>query len=379
MWLLTELMDADLASLSDQLDPYSKMTVTQDVAKAMDYLHSFVPPVLHRDLKASNVLISRDGRVKLADFGVSRLMTASSEQSQMTKDAGTLLYMAPEQWESVAVYGTPADVYSFGLLIVECWTGKNPFHPFEFTWILDFVERVRNKEVVPGVNKMPDYTPDEVREVAIQCLNWDASLRPSFKRIVKLLNKGTLMDNMAGTASRLARAAQQAGLGLDLLMVDEQLPPDQVAVLTGLAARMRDPAGGVPIQDRRWYVKTYPACFIGSEAVDWLMQNQGCVDRAAACKLGMQMQVAGLLAHVTRDHTFKDGMFFYRFTIDELERSGSGSRLFSRTKSGGIEDRPSSGGLLQSPGVNRPSSSAVLPSPHRSPRGVVEKEKEEIE
>jgi serine/threonine protein kinase len=76
----------------DQLDPRSKMRITHDVAKAMSYLHSFVPPVLHRDLKPSNVLISRDGRVKLADFGVSRLMADESKtaQARMTKDAGEL-------------------------------------------------------------------------------------------------------------------------------------------------------------------------------------------------------------------------------------------------------------------------------------------------
>ncbi len=51
----------------------------------MDYLHSFSPPVIHRDLKCNNVLIARDGRVKLADFGVSRMMPTDERAAVMTK------------------------------------------------------------------------------------------------------------------------------------------------------------------------------------------------------------------------------------------------------------------------------------------------------
>ncbi len=209
LWLVTELMDSDLLrcvagmcvtsdradtlrSVLGQLDPPSKLRITADVAKAMAYLHSFTPPVLHRDLKPGNVLIARDGRVKLADFGVSRLMPSQTAQAQMTKDAGTILYMPPEMWEQNGAYGTSADVYSYGLLVIELWTGQSPFAPHEFSWILEFIDRIRRGEVVPGVTNMPPSCPDVVRELAAQCVVLNAQLRPSFRDIVRRLRSARL-------------------------------------------------------------------------------------------------------------------------------------------------------------------------------------------
>ncbi|WP_233355431.1 protein kinase domain-containing protein, partial [Vibrio cholerae] len=73
----------------------------------------------------------------------------------MTRDAGTVLYMAPEIWSSDQAYGPSCDIYSYGIVVIELWTGQNPFYPAEFTWILEFLDRVRNKAVVPGVEHMP--------------------------------------------------------------------------------------------------------------------------------------------------------------------------------------------------------------------------------
>lgn len=56
LWMVTELMDADLSAVADQLDPASKLGVSRDVARAMDYLHSFHPPVLHRDVSVQSIV-----------------------------------------------------------------------------------------------------------------------------------------------------------------------------------------------------------------------------------------------------------------------------------------------------------------------------------
>ena len=196
LYLVTEMMDCDLTSILSQLNDSMKIQITVDVASAMAYLHTFQPPVLHRDLKPSNVLVARDGRVKLTDFGVSRLMAET--QGKMTRDAGTLLYMAPEVWSGHEdlEYGTGSDVYSYGLLVIEVWTGNNPFHPAEFTWILEFLERMRQKIVVPGVDHMPDSCPRVICDVTRACVSWEPENRPSFAEILSKLNSNLRLESL---------------------------------------------------------------------------------------------------------------------------------------------------------------------------------------
>merc|ERR1719420_546990 len=127
--MIMERCDADLSTVIPRLSLESKLSVSRQVARAMLYLHTRKPPVLFRDLKPSNVLINRDGRCKVADFGVSRLL----QEGTMTRNAGTLMYMANEVLNG-GRYGRAADVWSFGLLLVEVWTGRPPYDPYEPEW-----------------------------------------------------------------------------------------------------------------------------------------------------------------------------------------------------------------------------------------------------
>lgn len=63
-------------------------------------------------------------------------------------------------------------------------------------------------------------------------------------------------------------------------------------------------------------LKSYPKCFIGTEAVDWLALNYR-LSRPLAVKLGERMVAAGIFHHVADDHDFKDGDFFFRYFADE--------------------------------------------------------------
>ena len=97
-----------------------------NTAKALKYAHS--KKVVHRDIKPANILISREGAVKLVDFGI-----ASSEETQaegLTIDGmtlGTPGYMAPEQFKNSRNVDLRADIYSLGVLAYEMLTGKKPF------------------------------------------------------------------------------------------------------------------------------------------------------------------------------------------------------------------------------------------------------------
>lgn len=93
------------------------------LADALAYVHS--QGLIHRDVKPANVLISADGRVHLADFGIARLVDAS-HVTNAGEVVGTPAYFAPEQVTGEPV-GPPADVYALGLVLLECLTGRREY------------------------------------------------------------------------------------------------------------------------------------------------------------------------------------------------------------------------------------------------------------
>lgn len=92
-----------------------------------------------------------------------------------------------------------------------------------------------------------------------------------------------------------------------------------------LIAQMRD-SDGLTISDRRFRLSIYPNCFVGSEAVTWIVKTQNAT-REAAVRLGQLLVERGIIHHVTDEHAFKDDYLFYRFYEDELPTSPSSDPL----------------------------------------------------
>jgi potassium-dependent mechanosensitive channel len=86
-----------------------------------------------------------------------------------------------------------------------------------------------------------------------------------------------------------------------------------------LIGRMRGP-DGVTILDRRHLLRSYPKCFVGSEAVDWLVRNEG-LTRDEATHVGKLLVDRGEVHHVLDEHTFRDGRLFFRFRVDDPEHT----------------------------------------------------------
>jgi eukaryotic-like serine/threonine-protein kinase len=105
------------------LDPARVARIGTETAAALEYIHR--RGIVHRDVKPSNLMLDENGSVRLADFGIARLLGGSSATTTHQL-IGSMPYIAPEQLEGGSV-GPPADVYSLGLVLIECLTGQRVF------------------------------------------------------------------------------------------------------------------------------------------------------------------------------------------------------------------------------------------------------------
>jgi len=96
----------------------------QEIILALEYLHSL--DIVYRDLKTENVMLDKEGHVKLIDFGLSK--TDMKDDSLTHTFCGTVEYMAPEVILKDPGYGKPADWWSFGVFTFDLLTGRSPFH-----------------------------------------------------------------------------------------------------------------------------------------------------------------------------------------------------------------------------------------------------------
>src|SRR5688572_28090392 len=116
---------------SHQLKPAEALAIVPQICDALQYAHD--EGIVHRDIKPENILVDRKGRVKIADFGLAKLLQRAPVDLNITRTGqvmGTLHYMAPEQYRAPEGVDHRADIFSLGVVFYEMLTGELPVGSF---------------------------------------------------------------------------------------------------------------------------------------------------------------------------------------------------------------------------------------------------------
>ncbi|KAK4434275.1 Receptor protein-tyrosine kinase CEPR1 [Sesamum alatum] len=178
------------------LDWPTRHQIALGIAQGLAYLHhDLMPPIIHRDIKSTNILLDVDYQPKVADFGIAKVLQArGSKDSTTTEIAGTYGYLAPEYaYSSKAT--TKCDVYSYGVVLMELITGKKPVEA-EFGenkniiyWVSTKVETKEGAADVLDKRVVGSYEEDMIKvlRVAVRCTCRTPVLRPTMNEVVQLL------------------------------------------------------------------------------------------------------------------------------------------------------------------------------------------------
>lgn len=144
----------------------------EDIARALSYAHD--RGILHRDIKPANILIDRDGRMLLSDFGLAKDRQVNISLTQNLALVGTPSYMAPEVISGgTAPITTGVDIYSLGCVFYELLTGHPPFQP-ELT--IESLRWVLEEEPVPPADRV-DFIDVSLQTICLKCLEKDSRRR----------------------------------------------------------------------------------------------------------------------------------------------------------------------------------------------------------
>ncbi|KAL2333940.1 hypothetical protein Fmac_015153 [Flemingia macrophylla] len=211
-------------SLSGRSDVYldwkRRLRIALGSARGLAYLHELAnPPIIHRDVKSTNILLDENLTAKVADFGLSKLVSDSEKGHVSTQVKGTLGYLDPEYYMTQQLT-EKSDVYSFGVVMLELITSRQPIEKGKY--IVREVRTLMNKndEEHYGLRELMDpvvrSTPNLIGfgrflELAMQCVEESASDRPTMSEVVKTLETILQNDGMNTNSTSASSSATDFG------------------------------------------------------------------------------------------------------------------------------------------------------------------------
>ncbi|KAK2970063.1 hypothetical protein RJ640_006536 [Escallonia rubra] len=183
-------------ALKEQLDWIRRVTIAVQAARGIEYLHGYAcPPVIHRDIKSSNILIDEEHNARVADFGLSLLGPANSSSPLAELPAGTLGYLDPEYYR-LHYLTTKSDVYSFGVLLLEILSGRKAIDmQFEegniVEWSVPLIKAGDIQAILdPALNPPSDLEAlKRIANVACKCVRMRGKERPSMDKVTTALER----------------------------------------------------------------------------------------------------------------------------------------------------------------------------------------------
>ncbi|XP_010464244.1 PREDICTED: uncharacterized protein LOC104744834 [Camelina sativa] len=181
-----------------KLDRRRRIRLALDIARGMNYLHRCSPPIMHRDLKSSNLLVDRDWTVKVANFGLSRIKHETYLTTKSGK--GTPQWMAPEVLRNESS-DEKSDIYSFGVVLWELATEKIPWENLNSMQVIKAVGFMNQRLDIPK-----DIDPRWV-SLMESCWHINTKLRPTLQELMEKLRDLQRKYTMEFQATRAALPA----------------------------------------------------------------------------------------------------------------------------------------------------------------------------
>ncbi|KAJ4850352.1 hypothetical protein Tsubulata_035985 [Turnera subulata] len=182
-----------------KLDWRRRVHMALDIARGMNYLHHCNPPIIHRDLKSSNLLVDKNWTVKVGDFGLSRLKHETYLTTKTGK--GTPQWMAPEVLRNEPS-DEKSDIYSFGVILWELATEKIPWENLNSMQVIGAVGFMNQRLEIPkGID--PQWA-----SIIESCWHSDPKSRPTFQELVERLRD---MQRQYAIQLQAARSASADG------------------------------------------------------------------------------------------------------------------------------------------------------------------------
>ena len=173
MELMNETLQQYLKDRKGQLSRQKQLQICVEIVRALHFLHTHSPPVMHRDLTDKNILISFDGLMKIGDLGQSKLKTS---QHFSTAQPGAIPFMPPEAMMPHSHYNEKLDIFSLGVLMLEVATQELP--RVSLVGIGTISELQRHSE---NLSKLDQDHP--LRHLILSCLKDEPTERPDIVAI----------------------------------------------------------------------------------------------------------------------------------------------------------------------------------------------------
>ncbi|KAM1527456.1 hypothetical protein TB2_016515 [Malus domestica] len=176
------------------LDWPTRLQIAIGAAQGLCYMHhDCFPPIIHRDVKSSNILLDSEFKARIADFGLAKILAKVGDQHTMSAIAGSIGYMAPEYSYTTKI-NEKIDVYSFGVVLLELTTGREPNCGDEHTGLAEWAWRLysEGKTITDALDEEitePCYLEEmaTVLKLGLICTSTLPSTRPSMKEVLHIL------------------------------------------------------------------------------------------------------------------------------------------------------------------------------------------------